>query len=49
LLPASGLFFDPKYAGEVFLWNAGWYSTDCTALYPRWQNSLKGEFVPVFI
>jgi hypothetical protein len=30
-----GLFFDPKYGGDMFLQNVGWLSTDYTALYPR--------------
>jgi hypothetical protein len=30
-----GLFFDPEDGGDIFLWNVGWLSMDCTALHPR--------------
>jgi hypothetical protein len=33
------LFFDLGYGGCMFLRNIGWLSTDCTAIYPRRQNS----------
>jgi hypothetical protein len=28
------LFFDPEDEGDIFFQNAGWLSTDYTALYP---------------
>jgi hypothetical protein len=36
---ASCLFFDLEIGSYMFLRNVGWLSTDCTALYPRRQNS----------
>jgi hypothetical protein len=30
-----GLLLHPEDGGDVFLWNVGWLSTDCTALYRR--------------
>jgi hypothetical protein len=39
------LFFDPEDGGDMFLRNAGWLSTDYTALYPRRYNcSLKSSW-----
>jgi hypothetical protein len=34
-----GLTSDPE-DGDMFLWNAGWLSMDCTVLHPKKQNSL---------
>jgi hypothetical protein len=30
-----GIFFDREDGADMFLRNAGWLSTDYTALYPR--------------
>jgi hypothetical protein len=34
-----GLLFNPEDWGDMLPWNAGWLSMDCTALYPKRQNS----------
>jgi hypothetical protein len=34
-----GLFSEPEEGGDMFLRNFSWLSTDCSALYPRGQNS----------
>jgi hypothetical protein len=33
-----GSFFDPEDEDDMFLRNAGWFSADYMALYPRSQN-----------
>jgi hypothetical protein len=38
-LRSLGLFFDPEDGDNIFLQNAGWFSMDYTALYPKRQTS----------
>jgi hypothetical protein len=35
LVPTSVDSFDREDVGDMFLWNVGWLSTDCKALYPQ--------------
>jgi hypothetical protein len=39
LVSCFGLFFESENGNDMFLRNAGWFSTDYTALFPRRQNS----------